>query len=80
MYSLTCNSANVNDARRILFAQGNRSIGNIPPIVDALHHHIKRSVYQAGYVWSHTLTHQQDLPNPKHWGWQKESQRTLQML
>ena len=55
MYSRTCNSANVNDARRILFVQGNRSIENIPPTQDALHQHIKRSVYPAGYVWSQAL-------------------------
>ena len=73
-YSRTCNYANVNDARRILFTQGNRSIENIPPTQDALHQRIKRSVYQAGYVRSQALERGQDLPNPKHWGWQKERQ------
>ena len=50
MYSRTCPHQTVNEARHVLFAQGNKSIENIPPTQAALAQHIKRAAYQAGHV------------------------------
>ena len=50
MYSRTCPHQTVNEARQVLFAQGNKSIENIPPTQAALAQHIKRAAYQAGHV------------------------------
>jgi len=50
MYSRTCALSSVNEARKQLFSQGSRTIENIPPTKAALLQHIKRAVYQAGYV------------------------------
>ena len=69
MYSRTCNTETVNEARKILFAQENRTIDNIPPTKDALIQHTKRAVNQAGFVWAQSLTNQQVLPSPLEWGW-----------
>lgn len=51
MCSRTCPHQTVNEARQVLFAQGNKSIENIPPTQAALAQHIKRAAYQAGHVW-----------------------------
>ena len=45
-----CPHQTVNEARQALFAQGNKSIENIPPTQAALAQHIKRAAYQAGHV------------------------------
>jgi hypothetical protein len=44
-------------------------IENIPPTENALKQHIKRAVYQAGYVWYQSLQKVQSLPCPSEWGW-----------
>ena len=71
MYSRTCPHQTVNRARQVLFAQGNKSIENIPPTQAALAQHIKRATYQAGHVWGQALEPMQELPNPAEWGWQQ---------
>ena len=48
------NAFEVNVDRRILFAKGGRTIQNIPPTLDALKQHIKRSAFQA-IKWSRCL-------------------------
>ena len=68
-YSRTCPADTVNEARKILFSQGDRMIENVPPTEDALKQHIKRAVYQAGYVWKQSLQKFQHLPSPSEWGW-----------
>ena len=61
----------VNEARKVLFAQGTQSIEHIPPSQAALIEHIKHAAYQAGYVWGQTFATMQELPNPTEWGWTK---------
>lgn len=70
LYSRTCPSNDVNQARQALFAQGNRTIENIPPTKAALEQHVRRAAYQAGHVWGQTCLVQQNLPCPSDWGWQ----------
>ena len=55
MYSRTCPHQTINKARQVLFAQGNKSIENIPPTQAHLAQHIKRAAYQAGHVWGQAL-------------------------
>ena len=69
MYSKTCTLSSVNDARKELFAQSGRSIDNIPPTQGALLQHIKRTCYQASYIWAQALTPSPVLPNPVDWGY-----------
>ena len=71
MYSRTCPHQTVNEARQVLFPQGNKSIENIPPTQAALAQHIKRAAYQAGHVWGQALEPMQELPSPAEWGWQQ---------
>ena len=44
MYSRTCPHQTVNEARQALFAQGNKSIENIPPTQAPLAQHINRVI------------------------------------
>lgn len=58
-------------ARQVLFAQGNKTIENIPPTQAALAQHIKRAAYQAGHVHGQALEPMQELPSLAEWGWQQ---------
>ena len=42
---------------------------NIPPIKAALLQHVKRAVYQSGYVWSQALVPSSACTCPGDWGW-----------
>ena len=69
MYSRTCSVSGVNEARKELFAQGSRTMENIPTTNVALLQHMRRPAYQAGHVWSHALVPIPILPRPALWGW-----------
>ena len=71
MYSKTCSLTNVNEARMELFTQCSRTIDNIPPTQNALKQHLKRAIYQAGYIWAKALEPKLIPPSPKDWGWQE---------
>ena len=43
----------------------------IPPTRAALEQHVKRAVYQGGYVWGQLLIASPVLPCPISWGWMK---------
>ena len=61
----------VNEARRILFSQGTRTLENIPPTYGALLQHIHRAAYQAGFVWRQALNPLPTLPSPSLYGWKE---------
>ena len=65
MYSRRCPHQTVNEARQVLFAQGNKSIEIIPLTQAALAQHVKRAAYQAGHVWGEALEPMQE------WRWQQ---------
>ena len=73
LYQRTSPLSHVNDARKQLFAFGNRKIENIPPSLHALEQHVKRSVYQAGHIWGQSLIGQPQVPSPDLWGWERIS-------
>ena len=66
-----CPRQTVNEARQALFAQGNKSIENIPPTQAALAQHIKRAAYQTSHVWGQALEYMQELPCSAQWEWQQ---------
>lgn len=75
LYDRASTLSNVNDARKYLFTQKNRSIDNIPPTSAALRQHIKRAVYQAGICWSQMTVLAPRLQSPSDWGWIKTDGR-----
>lgn len=72
LYDRTSNITSVNDARQELFSKKSRTLENIPPTRAALVNHIKRAVFQGGYIWEQTLLKEPVLPCPSQWGWQRE--------
>ena len=62
LYDRTSTKATVNEARKQLFIQKGRQFDNIPPTEAALAEHVKRTAYQAGYIWGQTLTPSPELP------------------
>ena len=54
LYSKTCNTKEMNEARHILFFRDNKVIKNIPPTKEALRHHVLRSVLQSS-KWQESL-------------------------
>ena len=73
LYQRTSSLSHVNEARKQLFAFGNRKIENIPPTLHALEQHVKRAVYQAGHIWGQCLVGEPHGPSPELWGWERTS-------
>ena len=67
LYSKTCNTTDVNKARKILFCCDNRSIENIPPMKQALIQHNLRSAIQSS-KWCQCLNAEHDSRDPCQWG------------
>lgn len=42
---------------------------NIPPTRDALIEHLKRSIYQACFIWNKCTEAELNLPDATDWGW-----------
>lgn len=70
LYQRTSELTSVNDLRKQLFSQL-RNIENVPPSKNALEQHVKRAVYQAGFIWGQTLTANPTVPSPEDWGWMR---------
>ena len=71
MYDRTSTCMKVNDARRDLLSRKGRDIEAIPPTLDALRQHAKRSTYQAGHCWGNALVPSPPFPCLSEWGWVK---------
>ena len=74
LYSRTSHLSKVNEARRQLFAHGNRQLENIPPTRAALFQHVKRAAYQAGHIWGQAQIKDTSPPSPSDWGWEKTAE------
>ena len=72
MYSKTCGSATVSNARHHLFSNGSRSLDSIPLTQAALFEHVKRSLLQASFIWKQSITCYQDIPVFDKWGWDQD--------
>ena len=73
LYNRTSSLTNVNEVRQELFSKKSRSLDSIPPSRASLEQHVKRAVFQGGYVWGQTLLPQPVLPSPSDWGWKQRS-------
>ena len=51
MYSKTCNAANLNKARLLLFSYGYRTLEPLPPTNAAYYQHLIRSILQTCYIY-----------------------------
>ena len=71
LYQRTSALSHVNEARKHPFAFQNCKIENVPPTLHALEQHVKRAVYQAGYIWGQSLVAEPQLPSPDVWGWER---------
>ena len=71
LYKRTSPLKKVNEARKQLFAHGNRKVENIPPTKEALRQHVKRAVFQAGHIWGQSQIAKPEIPSPADWGWVK---------
>ena len=69
LYDRTSTCTNINEAHKQLFAIKGRTIGNIPPTKAALEQHIKRAIYQGGFVWGQLFEIAPALPSPSAYGW-----------
>jgi hypothetical protein len=71
LYCKTSPLSKVHEARKQLFAYGNRQLENIPPTRESLVQHVCRSVYHAGHIWGQALVANPTLPCPSKWGWKR---------
>ena len=67
-YDKTSRCTDIDKARRKMFAKRLKA-EQIPPTFDALEQHLRRAIYQGGYVWVQALLLQPVLPSPTGWGW-----------
>ena len=68
IYDKTSSLLSVNEARRELFCQKNRTMESIPPTQEALLQHSKRAAYQAR-IWASSNQVQQKTQTPEGCGW-----------
>ena len=50
-YSKNCAAQSVNEARKLMFTRGLKSLDTIPPTQNALFQHAKQVPHTAGFVW-----------------------------
>ena len=72
MYDKTSRCTDIDKARRKMFAKRLKA-EQIPPTFHVLELHLRRAIYQGGYVWAHALLTQPVLPSPTGWGWTKDN-------
>lgn len=77
LYDRSSSEMSVNKARKIMFAEKNRSYDAIPPTREALIQHVRRATYQAGHIWGQALQAKPALPLPITWGWKVDDDGTL---
>ena len=51
LYDRTSSLRKVNEVRQELFSRKGRSLESIPPTQASLVQHVKRAVFQGGYIW-----------------------------
>ena len=71
LYSKSCPYSDVNKARQYIFGQSSKpGFEYLPPTRPALTQHIKRTTYQAGYIWAKSLVPMQEInEQSSSWGW-----------
>ena len=76
-YIYTKTDMDLNKARLSVYMTSVKdSLRVLPPSSDALKLHIRRSCYQAGWIWGNTLS-QQESTSPEQWGWYIHQDRLI---
>ena len=75
LYDCTTIHTSVNQARKEVFAQKERTIDLIPPTQAALIQDVKRATYQPGYCWSQSCIAAPEMPSPSVRGLTKNATR-----
>ena len=75
LYDKTSDVEHVNEARKVLFCQKERTMEKLPPTQDALLQHTKRVAYQAG-IWCSSSQSMLNAPSPEGWGWTITEEKT----
>ena len=70
MYDRTSRTSCINEERRLLFRQMNRSMEKLPPTKNCFLQHLRHAVYQAS-IWTQSMRAQLDLPSPQGFAWRK---------
>ena len=70
MYDRTSRTSCINEERRLLFRQMNRSMEKLPPTNNCFLQHLRHAVYQAS-IWTQSMRAQLDLPSPQDFAWRK---------
>ena len=73
MYDRSSRCMTTDEARNDIFTRKGRAINNISPSSVALHQHIKRAAYQAGFCWSQSLVKLQETHPPISWRWKRNT-------
>ena len=73
LYSRNCGADSVNEARKLMFTHGLKSLESIPPSQHALFQHAKRALLTTGFIWKMSLSRAPDIPDPSDWGWEWNS-------
>ncbi|PIK36416.1 hypothetical protein BSL78_26761 [Apostichopus japonicus] len=77
LYSKESNEeSDVDLVRMRLFSQKTRDVERIPPTIDALDQHLKRSVFQAS-IWTTAQRSMMPVNNPINHGWKEEDGKLL---
>ena len=72
LYDKTSHLENVDEARKELFCQKNKTMQIISPAQNALLQHSKRAADQAA-LWTTSDLSEQHAPSPEGWGWELDS-------
>jgi len=67
MNSQKCAAQSVNEARKLMFTRGLKSLDSIPPTQNALFQH---ALHTAGFVWKQSFSRIPKIPNPGDLGWE----------
>lgn len=77
LYDKHSEAQSLDVCRMELFTKKNRSIENLPPTLNALSLHVRRCIYQGGFVWGQLTIGNVALPCPSQWGWTLEQEKWL---
>ena len=61
---------NVNLCRQKMFTVGLKQLESIPPTLNALYQHVRRSLLICAFQWSFCLDNSPPSPDPNEWGWE----------
>ena len=71
-YCKDLDAINLDDARKNMVFQKAFQSHELPPTAAALKYHSLRALYQGGHVWGKALVAQQNLEDPRKFGWVKK--------